>query len=91
MKFREELLVAAGGAKTNLISIEHLKFNKVIQMFILAPPASTSRSNILVVERLQQPLPLLISRAALSSSTISNGLTFLIKTSFFSSFLNNSN
>jgi hypothetical protein len=68
----------------NLISIENLKFNKAIQMFILA--ASTRSSNILIVERLQQPLPLLNSRAALLSSTISNGLTFLIKTSFFLKF-----
>jgi hypothetical protein len=73
----------------NLISMENLKFNKAIQMFILAPPAATSSSSIFVVERLHH-LPLLISRAALSSSTISDGLTFLIKTSFFSSFLNNS-
>ncbi len=57
--------------------------------FILAPPAATSSSSIFVVERLH-PLPLLISQAALSLSTISDGLTFLIKTSFFSSFLNNS-
>jgi hypothetical protein len=53
--------------------------------FILAPPAATSSSSILVVERLH-PLPLLISRAALSSSTISDGLTFLIKTIFFLKF-----
>ena len=37
--------------------------------------------SILVVERLH-PLPLLISRAAQTSSTVSNGLTFLIKSSF---------
>jgi hypothetical protein len=33
MKFLEVLLVVAGGAKMNLISIENLKFNKAIQMF----------------------------------------------------------
>ena len=50
--------------------------------FILAPPAATSSSSILVVERLHPQL-LLISRAALLSSTISDGMKFLIKRSFF--------
>ena len=49
--------------------------------FILAPTAATSSSSIFVVERLH-PIPLLISRVALSSSTISDGLTFLINPSF---------
>ena len=38
------------------------------------------------VERLHPLLQLLISRAALSSSTVSNGLTFRIKSSFLKYF-----